>query len=157
MSVSQLVNELNELAEWAEANEWEIPINLGSVLREAGLYIEGKENAKIIYDYPFVEKNPMFAIGYCDCCGHEILDGRWAYCPNCGAHFTETVRADCDNCRFFGGCCCDHLTENDECAGWEIYVRDPAQAIKYDVLMKKAIKFAKENPEFLPSLQENNN
>lgn len=26
---------------------------------------------------------------------------------------------DCDNCKWFGGCCCDHLDENGECMGWE--------------------------------------
>lgn len=35
MEIGKLIDELKELAEWAEANEWEVPITLGDTLRKA--------------------------------------------------------------------------------------------------------------------------
>lgn len=33
--MSELINRLIELAEWADANEWEVPIDLGDTIMEA--------------------------------------------------------------------------------------------------------------------------
>lgn len=66
----------------------------------------------------------MFAIGYCSKCGAEINDGNWKYCPCCGAALTETVSADCENCKYFGGLMCDHIDEEDACMGYEPYVKN---------------------------------
>lgn len=98
MNKKELINRLYELAEWSDANEWDIPIDMGLSLHMAAKIIEGKENAKIIHEYPFVEKDPMFAIGYCNCCGYEIPDCSWHYCPYCGTNFQEIIFATCENC-----------------------------------------------------------
>ena len=53
----------------------------------------------LIYEYPFVENNPMFAIGYCGNCGYDIGCGNWKYCPNCGFYFTKIISAGCGTCK----------------------------------------------------------
>lgn len=40
METSELIKELREHAEWADANIWEVPINLPDVLRQAADEIE---------------------------------------------------------------------------------------------------------------------
>lgn len=35
MNRDELISRLNEYAEWCDANEWEIPIDMGDLLREA--------------------------------------------------------------------------------------------------------------------------
>ena len=35
MTNEQLIAKLTEYAEWCDANEWEIPIDMGDLLREA--------------------------------------------------------------------------------------------------------------------------
>ena len=42
MEISELITELRELAEWAEANIWEVPINLPDVLNQAADELSGK-------------------------------------------------------------------------------------------------------------------
>ena len=37
MSNEELVAHLNEYAEWCDANEWEIPIDMGDLLRDAAM------------------------------------------------------------------------------------------------------------------------
>ena len=41
MEIMELIKELREDAEWAEANEWEVPIMLSDHLRMAADIIEG--------------------------------------------------------------------------------------------------------------------
>lgn len=43
MKVKTLIERLKEYAEWADANEWEVPLCLGDDLRKAAAYIEQKE------------------------------------------------------------------------------------------------------------------
>lgn len=38
--MGELITELRELAEWADANIWEVPINLPDVLRQAADELE---------------------------------------------------------------------------------------------------------------------
>lgn len=40
--MGELITELRELAEWADANIWEVPINLPDVLRQAADELDGK-------------------------------------------------------------------------------------------------------------------
>lgn len=93
--------------------------------------------AVIYYEYPAIEPNPMFAIGYCSSCGGEILNGSWNYCPHCGANLVETVIADCDNCKYFGGCCCNHLDADGDCMGYEPYVKIPNCENLFNELMER--------------------
>lgn len=44
MDIRELIKELREDAEWAEANEWEVPIMLSDHLRTAADIIEGVIN-----------------------------------------------------------------------------------------------------------------
>ena len=60
---------------------------------------------------------------------------------------------DCDNCKYFGGCCCDHLDEYGNCLGWEranlsfihkwIYqykIKRLAKKLKVDPLIMELLK-----------------
>ena len=40
MSTQELIDRLNELGEWAFANEWEVPIDLGITCYKAAAVIE---------------------------------------------------------------------------------------------------------------------
>lgn len=40
MTNEQLIAKLTEYAEWCDANEWEIPIDMGDLLREAAQALE---------------------------------------------------------------------------------------------------------------------
>lgn len=42
--MTELIKRLLEYAEWADANEWEVPLCLGDDLRETAAYIERAEN-----------------------------------------------------------------------------------------------------------------
>lgn len=47
------------------------------------------------------------------------------------------VEQTCDNCKYFGGCCCDHVDEDGKCLGWEEYI--PMMPDEdYDKLIHKA-------------------
>lgn len=47
---------------------------------------------------------------------------------------------DCDNCRFFGGCCCDHIDEEGNCLGWERADLNPINRQIYQYKIKKLVK-----------------
>ena len=53
--------------------------------------------------------------------------------------------ATCDNCEYFGGCCCDHLDENGKCLGWKLD-RIPTKEEKeqYDKLIQEAVDIARQ-------------
>lgn len=53
--------------------------------------------------------------------------------------------ATCDNCKHFGGCCCDHVDEDGKCLGWEL-LRKPTEEERkaYDEYMAEAVKIAKQ-------------
>lgn len=67
--------------------------------------------------------------------------------------------ATCDNCKYFGGCCCDHVDEDgycggcccnhvdedDNCLGWEL-LRKPTEEERkaYDEYMEEAVRIAKQ-------------
>ena len=51
---------------------------------------------------------------------------------------------DCDNCRYFGGCCCDHIDENGNCLGWERIKFDPFNRIKMTIYLHKVKKLMKQ-------------
>lgn len=48
--LNQLVNDLREYAEWAEANSWEVPIMLPDVLNTAAEIIETEVIGRICQD-----------------------------------------------------------------------------------------------------------
>ena len=50
---------------------------------------------------------------------------------------------DCDNCRYFGGCCCDHIDENGNCLGWESAGFHPIEDFKYRRMIRRLVRQAK--------------
>ena len=44
---------------------------------------------------------------------------------------------DCDNCKYFGGCYCDHLDDNGNCLGWERADLNPIHKWQYQYKIKK--------------------
>ena len=52
---------------------------------------------------------------------------------------------DCDNCRYFGGCCCDHIDENGNCLGWESIGFHPIEDFKYRRMIRRLVRRAKKN------------
>ena len=80
-------------------------------------------------------------------------DGMWEWFENCQID-EEKIRdllwcinymATCDNCRFFGGCCCDHVDDDGKCLGWEL-ARKPTEEERkaYDEYMEEAVRIAKQ-------------
>lgn len=53
--------------------------------------------------------------------------------------------ATCDNCKYFGGCCCDHVDADGNCLGWEL-LRKPTKEEKkrYEEYMAEAVRIAKQ-------------
>ena len=53
--------------------------------------------------------------------------------------------ATCDNCKYFGGCCCDHVDEDGNCLGWEL-LRKPTEEERkaYDEYLAEAGRIAKQ-------------
>lgn len=47
---------------------------------------------------------------------------------------------DCDNCQYFGGCCCDHVDANGNCLGWESAGWHPIQTWLYYRKINKLVK-----------------
>ena len=56
MSCEELIDTLNEYADWAESNIWEIPIDLPDVLRAAAAAIQPKISVAL-YDEEEVYEN----------------------------------------------------------------------------------------------------
>ena len=53
--------------------------------------------------------------------------------------------ATCDNCKYFGGCCCDHVDEDGNCLGWELQRKPTEEEQKaYDEYMAEAVRIAKQ-------------
>lgn len=44
MTNEQLIAKLTEYAEWCDENEWEIPIDMGDLLRETAKKLENMDN-----------------------------------------------------------------------------------------------------------------
>lgn len=111
MTNEALMRELREMAEWADANEWEVPITLGDVLREAAERLSGEEHfpdpTKMIGKDANVSgkeerhgewlniQGGFWEIATCSCCQSKspITGVRPLYCPNCGAR----MKGDCSN------------------------------------------------------------
>lgn len=47
---------------------------------------------------------------------------------------------DCDNCKYFGGCCCDHIDEQGNCLGWERANLNPINKWIYNYKLKKMVR-----------------
>lgn len=89
--MDNLLTRLSDLSEWADANEYEVPINLGDTLREAAEEIRKltAERDAAVEDLRFQHdcdqcKNKEVS----DNCQTGICDGCTMYCPcrgcNCG-------------------------------------------------------------------------
>ena len=47
---------------------------------------------------------------------------------------------DCDNCKYFGGCCCNHIDKNGKCLGWERADLNPIHEWQYKQQIKRIVK-----------------
>ena len=92
MRTNKLIEELCELAKWADANIYQVPIMLPDCLRTAVIKLSDdslyRQETTCLYEYPFVESNPMFAIGWCEHCHKPIREGQAKFCCFCGARIT---------------------------------------------------------------------
>lgn len=61
---------------------------------------------------------------------------------------------DCDNCKYFGGCCCDHLDDNGNCLGWERANLNPIHRWRYQYRIKKLAKKLKADPNIMELLKK---
>ena len=61
---------------------------------------------------------------------------------------------DCDNCKYFGGCCCDHLDDNGNCLGWERADLNPIHKWQYQYKIKKLVKELKTDPTIMELLKK---
>ena len=46
----------------------------------------------------------------------------------------------CENCKYFGGLCCDHVDEKGNCLGWERANLNPIHRWIYNYRLKKLVK-----------------
>ena len=53
---------------------------------------------------------------------------------------------DCHNCRFFGGCMCNHIDEEGNCLGWENEKWYPFKDWSYHRKIAKMVKIMKKDP-----------
>ena len=61
---------------------------------------------------------------------------------------------DCDNCKYFGGCCCDHLDDDGNCLGWERADLNPIHKWQYQYKIKKLVKELKTDPTIMELLKK---
>lgn len=61
---------------------------------------------------------------------------------------------DCDNCKYFGGCCCDHLDEYGNCLGWERANLSFIHKWIYQYKIKRLAKKLKVDPKIMELLKK---